>query len=124
MTGDGVTGRFAFDGLDRIIHEPARLGVLTSLVAYPRGLSFAALKRLCRLTDGNLSRHLQALREAGLIDVSKSFVENRPQTLCRITADGHRRYLAYLATLERIVREANEAERLVDLFGIGGGVPA
>ena len=48
---------FAYEGLDRVMHERARLGVLTSLLANPRGLSFAALRELCGLTDGNLSRH-------------------------------------------------------------------
>ena len=56
------SGRFAYDGLDRVIHEKARLSVLTSLVAHPKGLVFGDLKQLCALTDGNLSRHLQVLR--------------------------------------------------------------
>ena len=60
-------GRFAYDGLDRVIHEKARLSVLTSLVAHPKGLVFGDLKQMCGLTDGNLSRHLQVLEEAGLI---------------------------------------------------------
>ena len=55
-------GRFAYDGLDRVIHEKARLGVLTSLVAHPKGLVFGDLKHMCGLTDGNLSRHLQVLQ--------------------------------------------------------------
>jgi hypothetical protein len=59
------SGRFAYDGLDRVMHEKARLGVLTSLVAHPKGLAFGDLKQLCGLTDGNLSRHLRVLHEAG-----------------------------------------------------------
>ena len=82
------TGRFAYDGLDRVIHEKARLGVLTSLVAHPKGLVFGDLKQLCGLTDGNLSRHLQVLEEAGLIDIEKGYDRNRPQTICRITPAG------------------------------------
>ena len=77
------TGRFAYEGLDRVIHEKARLGVLTSLIAHPKGLIFADLKRLCGLTDGNLSRHLQVLQEAGLVDIVKGYEQNRPQTICR-----------------------------------------
>ena len=100
---------FAYEGLDRIIHERARLGVLTSLAANPKGLVFADLKRLCGLTDGNLSRHLQVLQEAGVVEVTKSFSRNRPQTLCRITADGRRRFLDYLAVLDQVVREAAAA---------------
>lgn len=99
-------GRFAYPGLDRVIHERARLGVLTSLAAHPNGLVFADLKHLCGLTDGNLSRHLQVLHEAALIEITKSADRNRPQTLCRITAEGRRRYLAYLSVLEQVVRDA------------------
>ena len=59
------TARFAYDGLDRVIHERARLSILTSLLTHPKGLLFGDLKQLCGLTDGNLSRHLQVLEEAG-----------------------------------------------------------
>jgi len=102
-------GRFAYEGLDRVMHEKARLGLLTSLVAHPKGLAFADLKRLCELTDGNLSRHLQVLHEAGLVDVQKGYDQNRPQTICKITPSGRRRFLNYLAVLEQIVRDAAEA---------------
>jgi DNA-binding MarR family transcriptional regulator len=102
-------GQFAYPGLDRVIHERARLGVLTSLVAHPKGLVFGDLRRLCQLTDGNLSRHLQVLQEAGLVDMVKSFENNRPQTVCQITPDGRARYLDYLAVLEQVVRDAAAA---------------
>jgi len=104
-------GRFAYAGLDRVIHEKARLGVLTSLVTNPKGLAFGDLKQLCGLTDGNLSRHLQVLEEAGLIAIEKGHDGNRPQTVCRITAQGHRRYLDYLAVLEQVVRDAASAAK-------------
>jgi DNA-binding transcriptional ArsR family regulator len=104
-----LTGRFAYDGLDRVMHEKARLGLLTSLVAHPKGLTFADLKRLCGLTDGNLSRHLQVLNEAGLVEILKGYEQNRPQTICKITSSGRRRFLSYLAVLEQIVRDAAEA---------------
>ena len=60
------TGRFAYDGLERVIHEKARLGIVTSLATHPQGLLFNDLKEMCSLTDGNLSRHLQILHEAGI----------------------------------------------------------
>ena len=53
----------------------------------PQGFLFNDLKDLCALTDGNLSRHLQILTEAGLIEVWKGFKNNRPQTLCRLTGE-------------------------------------
>lgn len=104
-------GRFAYDGLDRVIHEKARLSVLTSLVAHPNGLVFGTLRDLCGLTDGNLSRHLQVLQEAGLVEIAKGYDRNRPQTVCRISPDGHRRYLDYLAVLEQVVRDAARAAK-------------
>jgi DNA-binding MarR family transcriptional regulator len=105
------SGRFAYDGLDRVIHEKARLSVLTSLVTHPKGLAFGDLKQMCDLTDGNLSRHLQVLEEAGLVDITKGYDHNRPQTMCRITTQGRRRYLEYLQVLEQVVRDAAEAAK-------------
>jgi DNA-binding transcriptional ArsR family regulator len=106
MSEEQAGGRFAYAGLDRLIHERARLSVLTSLVAHAKGLAFGDLKHLCGLTDGNLSRHLQVLEEAGLVEIAKGYDRKRPLTLCRITAVGRQRYLDYLAVLEQVVRDA------------------
>lgn len=100
---------YAYEGLDRVLHEKARLGILTSLVAHPDGLAFADLKRLCGLTDGNLSRHLAVLDEAALVAVTKRFEKKRPLTTVRLTPEGRRRFLAYLAELERVIRDAAAA---------------
>jgi DNA-binding HxlR family transcriptional regulator len=102
--------RFAYEGLDRVIHERARLSVLTSLIAHPKGLRFNDLKQLCALSDGNLSRHLQVLQEAQMVQIAKGFDHNRPQTICRITAIGRRRYLEYVEVLEQVVRDAAAAD--------------
>ena len=102
---------FAYDALDSVIHERARLSVLTSLVTHPKGLGFADLKTMCALTDGNLSRHLQVLRTAKLIEITKDLDNNRPHTLCRISANGRRRYLEYLAVLEQVIRDVVAGER-------------
>ena len=99
-------GRFAYEGLDRVIHERARLSVLTSLITNPKGLAFNDLKQLCALTDGNLSRHLSVLENAKMVEIMRGHDRNRPQTICRITASGRKRYLEYLATLEQVVRDA------------------
>lgn len=99
-------GRFAYDGLDRIIHEKARLGIVTSLATHPLGLVFNDLKDLCALTDGNLSRHLQILQEAWLVEVWKGTRNNRPQTLCQLTDEGRRRFLEYITELENVVTDA------------------
>jgi DNA-binding transcriptional ArsR family regulator len=100
---------FSYEGLDRVIHEKARLGLMTSLMAHPKGLAFADLKQLCALTDGNLSRHLQVLQEAGLVELIKGYEGNRPHTSCRLTRNGRRRFLDYLAVLERLVLDAAKA---------------
>jgi DNA-binding HxlR family transcriptional regulator len=99
-------GRFAYDRLDRIMHEKARLGILTSLMTRPGGLLFAELKQLCSLTDGNLSRHLEVLHEAGLVEVRKGFENKRPQTLCCLSLLGRRRFQDYLSELERVIQDA------------------
>jgi DNA-binding HxlR family transcriptional regulator len=99
-------GRFAYEGLDRVIHERARLSVLTSLVTNPKGLAFGDLKQLCALTDGNLSRHLRVLEKGKMVELVKKHDRNRPQTICRITASGRARYIDYLSTLEQVVRDA------------------
>ena len=101
-------GRFAYEGLDRVIHERARLSILTSLLTNPKGVTFNDLKRLCSLTDGNLSRHLSVLEGSKMVEILKQQDQNRPQTLCRITASGRNRYLAYLSTLERVIQDATK----------------
>ncbi len=106
-----ASGRFAYEGLDRIMHEKARLGILTSLAARPEGLRFGELKELCALTDGNLSRHLQTLEEAGLIEIWKGWQKRRPQTLVRLSAQGRQRFMDYLAELERVIRDAEALKK-------------
>jgi DNA-binding transcriptional ArsR family regulator len=106
--------RFAYDGLDRVIHERARLSLLTSLVTHPKGLSFSELKEYCALTDGNLNRHLQVLEEAKLVTVVKRYDNQRPLTLCKITPLGRRRYLEYLEVLEQVILDGSRASGETD----------
>jgi DNA-binding MarR family transcriptional regulator len=103
---DDSPGRFAYEGLDRIIHEKARLGIIASLATHPGGLLFNDLKELCALTDGNLSRHLQILSEARLVQIWKGFKDNRPQTLCQLSDAGRRRFIEYVNVLESVVTDA------------------
>lgn len=102
-----VTSRFAYDGLDRVIHERARLGVLAALTTHSKGLSFGEIKELCALTDGNLNRHLQVLEDANLVTLIKRHDNNRPQTLCKVTPLGRRRYLEYLEALEQVIADGS-----------------
>ncbi len=110
-------GRFAYEGLDRVIHERARLSVLTSLVTTPKGLTFNELKQLCSLTDGNLSRHLSVLEKDEMVEIVKGHDRNRPQTICRITASGRTRYMEYLTTLEQVVKDAAKGAKQETVAG-------
>src|SRR5262249_25822875 len=100
------SGRYAYDGLERAIHEKARLGIMTSLATHAKGLLFADLKELCNLTDGNLSRHLQVLHDEVLVEIWKGYHQRRRQTLVRLTEAGRRRFVDYLTTLEQVVADA------------------
>ena len=95
----------------RVIHERSRLSILSSLAVHGEGLLFNDLKALCTLTDGNLSRQLQFLQEEGLVEVWKGFKNRRPQTLCRLTPEGRKRFLEYVSTLEKVVSDAADVAR-------------
>jgi DNA-binding MarR family transcriptional regulator len=84
---------------------------MTSLIGQSSGLAFTDLKELCGLTDGNLNRHLDVLREAGLVEIRKDTRGRRPKTICRITPVGRGRFLEYLAELEQVVSSAALAAR-------------
>ena len=103
-------GRYAYAGLDRLLHERSRLSILSSLMSHPQGLLFNDLKDLCSLTDGNLSRQLQILGEAGMVEVWKSQSKGRPQTLCRLTDGGREKFAEYLAELEQVIADAMKRE--------------
>ncbi len=119
-----TSGRFAYDGLDRVIHEKARLGIVTSLATHPHGLVFNDLKDLCDLTDGNLSRHLQMLHDAGLVDIWKGHKENRPQTLVQLSGAGRAKFLEYITVLENVVTDALEASKSPAAQRAAGWTPA
>ncbi len=104
------TGRFSYDGLQRVIHEKARLGIMASLVAHTKGLSFGDLKELCNLTDGNLNRHLKVLADDQLVDVARQQQGSRPQTHVRLTPKGRQRFAEYIAALEEVVADAAAAQ--------------
>ncbi len=99
-------GRFSYEGLDRVMHEKARLGILASLAANASGLLFNDLKKVCSLTDGNLSRHLTVLNEAGLVKIWKGTAGTRPHTLYRLTSAGRQRFAEYIGVLEKVVADA------------------
>ena len=108
---ESPNGRFAYEGLERSMHEKARLGIMTSLLTHREGLSFNDLKKLCELTDGNLSRHLDVLQEDGLIIQQKQTGPGRATTLCQLSPAGRKRFLEYIEALQRVVADASAAAR-------------
>src|SRR6187397_3565067 len=105
------SGRFGYDGLDRVFHEKARLGIMTSLITRPEGLSFPDLKLLCALSDGNLNRHLAVLQEAGFVEVEKEGGGRASRSICQVTRAGRAAFLEYLAELERVLADAAAAQQ-------------
>jgi DNA-binding MarR family transcriptional regulator len=100
-------GRYDYAGLDRVLHEKARLGIMASLASHSAGLLFNDLKQLCSLTDGNLSRHLTVLSNAGLVEIWKGTQGPRPQTMYRLTEYGQQRFADYINVLERVIADAH-----------------
>jgi DNA-binding MarR family transcriptional regulator len=94
-------------GLDRLIHEPARLSILTALSACKRA-DFIFLQRLTGLTVGNLSSHLSRLEEAGLVRTEKQFIDKRPNTLAEITDKGRQAIDDHWRRLEALHKDAQE----------------
>jgi DNA-binding MarR family transcriptional regulator len=76
-------------GLDRLIHEPPRLSILTALASVKRA-DLLFLQSLTEPTAGNLSRHLSKLEEADLIEIEKHFIDNQSNTLTEITNEGQK----------------------------------
>src|SRR5262245_2100202 len=94
-------------GLDRLIHERLRLGIVSALAVNER-LTFNDLKRLLETTDGNLSVHARKLEEAEYIACEKSFEGRVPRTEFRLTAAGRRALEKYLAHMEAIIKAVRE----------------
>ncbi len=90
-------------GLDRLIHEPARLAILTALSAC-RKADFMYLLRLTGLTRGNLSTHLTKLEDAGLVGIEKRFVGRKPNTLVALTRRGRTAVERHWQRLEELRR--------------------
>lgn len=93
-----------FLNLDRVIHEKARLAIVSALSATP-SLTFTDLRNLLGMTDGNLTSHLRILQEAGVVSLTKSSGETRPQTTCALTDSGRSAFTEYLGHLEQIVSQ-------------------
>ena len=91
--------------LDRRVHDPARLAILTALSACDRA-DFLFLQRITALTKGNLSSHLSKLEEAGLVEIEKRFVGKKTQTLIRLSGPGRQTIEGYWKEMEEIRENA------------------
>ena len=95
MTEDSDATKFPIiDDIDRVIHEPARLIIMSHLYVLDRA-DFLFLKRQTKLTWGNLSSHITKLENAGFIEVIKKFVDRKPYTLIQLTEKGRKAFEKY-----------------------------
>lgn len=94
--------------LDDVIHQRVRLGILTVLTeaAYA---DFAFLKETLGVTDGNLSRHLSVLEDAGYVDISKGYQGKRPHTTVAATTEGKEALSHHLASLRELIGQVDQA---------------
>jgi DNA-binding MarR family transcriptional regulator len=92
--------------LDDVVHQKTRLGML-AVLSEVRRADFNFLKETLSLSDGNLSRHLQVLAEAGLVKMDKVFEGNRPRTWVSITKSGKAAFNAELASLKALMEGLN-----------------
>jgi DNA-binding HxlR family transcriptional regulator len=104
-TQRAADAREALDALDEIIHQKARLGIMSTLLAMGEA-DFKLLKETLALSDGNLSTHLALLEKEGYVAVRKEFVRRKPHTSYTPTEEGRAAFQRYLAALERIIQAA------------------
>ncbi len=114
--------RIAMEDVDRIFHEKARLGILTSIVGEPAGINFNDLKQLCGLTDGNLNRHLKVLLDASILTVKKTGRGRNTNSVYRLTKKGNDGFRMYLAALETILKNAQSKTAKAQTSSVKGSV--
>lgn len=110
------------EALERVFHEPSRLAIMSALCATRDGLAFTELKSECRLTDGNLNRHLKTLEDAKVIRIEKKFVEAKPRTTVFITRLGLERFNQYLAALAEVLDKARRALPATEATPLPAGI--
>jgi DNA-binding HxlR family transcriptional regulator len=103
----GSTAEGGAPGLDRLIHERMRLGIVSAL-AVNESLTFNDLKKLLKTTDGNVSVHARKLEDAGYIACTKYFVGRLPKTEYRLTESGRHALERYLKHMEALIRAMRE----------------
>lgn len=96
--------------LDNIIHQPARLRIMASLVALDPGeqVDFVYLRKILDLTDGNLGAHLAKLEDAGYVKIQKTFISRKPRTFINATGKGRDAFEEHITALETIIGAKKE----------------
>ncbi len=94
---------FNYQHIDDVIHSRIRLAIMAVLIAVDEA-DFNFLKEKVQATDGNLSVHLKKLEEAKYIGVKKTFVDRKPQSRYKLTAQGRRAFEAYVEQLEKLIK--------------------
>ena len=97
-------GLHSFSGVDRLLHEPSRL-IIVSILYTVEKVDFLFLLHETELTKGNLSAHLTKLEDAGYVEIEKTFRGKIPQTLVQLTETGRKAFEAYRKQLKKIVDE-------------------
>jgi len=92
------------DSIDKLIHEPARLSIMTRLYVV-ESADFLFMMRQTGLTFGNLSAHMSKLEEAGYIDIIKEFVGKKPHTMLKLTKKGRRAFDDYRKKMKQFFNE-------------------
>ena len=87
--------------IDRIIHEPTRLMIMTQLYVV-ESADFLFLQKQLQMTPGNLSSHLSKLEEAGYVKVVKEFIERKPHTVLKLTNKGQKAFKEYQRNLQQV----------------------
>ena len=96
--------------IDKIIHERARLMILTYLASNEKQeISFNELQEKLEFTSGNLSVQLKKLKEADYIDIHKTFKDNKPYTTIHVTPEGSKALHTYINEMEGIIRSLKES---------------
>jgi len=103
LGGEQVDGRGALD-FDRLIHEPARLVLMSHLYVVEEA-DFVYLSRQTGLTAGNISSHMSRLEDAGYVAIEKGFVGKRPQTVYALTDGGREAFEDYRRHLGGLLAE-------------------
>ena len=97
-------GVFNPSEVNKLIHAPIRLGIMTILNSASK-VNFIYLREKLNVTDGNLSSHMEKLEKAGYVKVKKSFIDKKPNTIYSITEKGKKAFRGYLQHLEKIIEE-------------------